>query len=182
MENKLEVLHTIELDMKKLTMASLWQTIILSVIGVILYFLLNGLHISLSLSGFFLFLLFYVVLIILHEFFHLLGFWVYGKVPWKSMDYGVNLSLGVAYATTTVPIPNKAMKKALLLPFWVTGVIPMLLGYIDHSLTLVILGAWLIAGAAGDIAMYKELKKFPNDILIKDHPTEPKLYIIKKVN
>ena len=35
---------------------------------------------------------------------------------------------------------------------------------------LVILGAWLIAGAAGDFAMYKELRNFPNDVLIKDDP------------
>ena len=40
------------------------------------------------------------------------------------MDYGVNLKLGVAYATTTIPLKNNAMKKALLLPFWMTGVIP----------------------------------------------------------
>jgi len=55
----------------------------------------------------------------------------------------------------------------------------LVIGYIDQSLILVLVGAWLIAGAVGDFAMYKELKKFPNDILIKDHPTEPKLYVVK---
>ena len=62
--------------------------------------------------------------------FHLIGFWLFGKVPWRSMDYGLNLKLGIAYATTNMPLPNKAMKRALLLPFWTTGVLPMLLGYV----------------------------------------------------
>ena len=96
------------------------------------------------------------------------------------MDYGVNLQMGVAYATTTIPIQNNAMKKALLLPFWVTGVLPMIIGFWIGSLLLVLLGAWLIAGAAGDFAMYKELRKYPNDSLIKDDPVKPRLYVLRK--
>ena len=34
---------------------------------------------------------------------------------------GVNLKMGIAYATTDIPLTNRAMKKALLLPFWMTG-------------------------------------------------------------
>ncbi len=95
----------------------------------------------------------------------------------KELDYGVNLKLGVAYATTSRPLKNSAMKKALMLPFWTTGVLPSIIGFALDSYLLVILGAFLIAGAVGDFYMYKELRKYPNDSLIKDDPQLPKLYV-----
>lgn len=85
--------------------------------------------------------------------------------------------MGVAYATTTEIIPNKEMKKALLLPFWLTGVIPAVVGFIINSNLWIFLGAWLIAGAIGDFIMYAELRKYPQHYLVKDDPNLPKLYI-----
>ena len=45
---------------------------------------------------------------------------------------------------------------------------------------LLILGAFLIAGAVGDFAMYRELRKFPPDVLVKDDPELPRLYVYTK--
>ncbi|WP_391118724.1 DUF3267 domain-containing protein [Psychrobacillus sp. L3] len=180
MENKEDVLSIIEIDLKKIAWSSLFMTVFLSIIGLIFYsWLHDGFAITFSFVDFLLFFIGYVSLIVLHEFFHLIGFWLFGKVPWRSMDYGLNLKLGIAYATTNISLPNKAMKKALLLPFWTTGVLPMLLGYFIELPSLILLGAWLIAGAAGDFAMYKELRKYPADVLIKDDPVMPKLYVLK---
>ncbi len=61
-----------------------------------------------------LFVVLYIVLIILHETSHLIGFMLFGGVPFKSLKYGVNLELGVAYATTDQPLPNHAMKKSIV--------------------------------------------------------------------
>lgn len=181
MENKEDYLSVIEIDLKKVTWSSFIVTILLSLLGIFFYiWLYGGFEVIFSLIDLLYFFIGYVLLIILHEAFHLIGFYLFGKVPWSSMDYGVNLKMGIAYATTNIPLPNRAMKKALLLPFWTTGVLPMLIGYIIQSPMLVLLGAWLIAGAAGDFAMYKELKRYPNDVLIKDDPVKPKLYVLKK--
>ncbi|WP_205961770.1 DUF3267 domain-containing protein [Psychrobacillus vulpis] len=181
MEIKEDVLSIIEIDLKKVAWSSLIMTVVTSIFGLLFYVLLyNGFEITFSILDFLLFLIGYVLLIVLHESFHLIGFWFFGRVPWSSMDYGVNLKLGIAYATTSIPLPNHAMKKALLLPFWMTGVAPMFIGYIIQSPMFVLLGAWLIAGAAGDFAMYKELRKYPADVLIKDDPEKPKLYILRK--
>ena len=92
------------------------------------------------------------------------------------MDYGINLKLGVAYATTSLGIPNAAMKKALLLPFWLTGVISTIIGFWLNN-NIIIAGTFLLAGAIGDFAMYKELQRFPKYALVKDDPKEPKLYV-----
>ncbi|WP_391206012.1 DUF3267 domain-containing protein [Psychrobacillus sp. L4] len=180
MQNKEDILSIIEIDLKKVAWSSLLMTVLLSILGLLFYgWLYDGFAITLSFVDFLLFFIGYALLIVLHEIFHLIGFWLFGKVPRLSMDYGLNLKLGIAYATTNIPLPNKAMKKALLLPFWTTGVLPMLLGYLVKSPSWVLLGAWLIAGAAGDFAMYKELRKYPADVLIKDDPVKPKLYVMK---
>lgn len=119
----------------------------------------------------------YILLIILHEFFHLLGFNLFAKVPWKSMKVGADLKQGIAYATTTTHMPNHAVKKALLLPFWTTGVLPGIIGIlIDHN-NLLILSALLIGGAAGDFSMYRQLQQYPNHWMIEDHPTLPQMSI-----
>lgn len=181
MENKDELLSIIEIDLRKVAWSSLIATILLSLLGLFTYYsLYNELDITFSIVNMLFFFLGYVLLIILHEIFHLIGFKYFGKAPWKSMKYGLNLKEGIAYATTSIPLPNKAMKQALLLPFWMTGVVPMLAGFMIKSPGLILLGAWLIAGAAGDFAMYKELKKYPPDLLIKDDPIKPKLYVLKK--
>jgi len=85
--------------------------------------------------------------------------------------------MGVAYATADQLMDNKGIRKALLLPFWMTGVLPAVLALYFNDGVLLLLGAMLIGGAAGDFAMYKELKKFPDDALVKDDPELPKLYV-----
>lgn len=168
----------IELDMKKIVKANIWLTFIL----MLLFFLINNLihqhwTIRFSFLDLIIFIVAYIALIILHEVFHLIGFMIFGKVQYKELDYGVNFELGIAYATTSKPLHNKAMKQALLLPFWTTGVIPAIIGFAINSTMLALLGAVLIAGAIGDFYMYKELRKFSNEALVKDDPKLPKLYV-----
>ena len=132
---------------------------------------------SLSLWTVVFFIIGYILLIILHELFHLLGFRVFGDVPWKKMIVGVNLKMGIAYATIDQLMTNRAIRKALLLPFWTTGILPAFIGLYIGSGLLVSLSALLIGGAAGDFAMYKELKELPDDWIVKDDPELPKLYV-----
>ncbi|WP_042478400.1 DUF3267 domain-containing protein [Bacillus ndiopicus] len=166
----------IELNMMKIAKLNLWLTIGFSVVFTIIYKIIYG-QTNFSLLSMLAMAVLYIVFIILHEVFHLIGFMVFGGAKYKELNYGVNLKLGIAYATTIKPLTNSAMKKALLLPFWTTGVFPTILGFYMESFALVITGALLIAGAVGDFAMYKELRKFPNNALVKDDPKLPKLYV-----
>lgn len=179
MENEEHVpSKVIELDLAKVS----WMSLVITVLSTILLLgayatWKNGLELTFTFTGFFLFILGYILLIILHEFFHLLGFRLFGAVKWKEMDFGVNLKMGVAYATMSKPIRNTGMRLALLLPFWMTGIVPALIGFAIGSPWLIFLAALLIGGAAGDFAMYKELRKVPNDAWIRDDPEKPKLYV-----
>ena len=171
----------IDLDIQKIGKTSLVLTVVLS-IGLLL---LNSIvHQDFSFHpswlGLFLFVFGYTLFIVMHEAAHLIGFVLFAKVPWRSLDYGFNLKLGVAYATTTEPVQNKAMKRVLILPFWITGVLPAFIAIFIDSPLLALLGAWLIAGAAGDFAMIKELRTVRNDAWIKDDPERPKLYVFEQ--
>lgn len=173
----------IELDIKKLMVNNIVLTIGLVILFIaIQYSCFKDFQFSFwqMIVGIILFFTLYIVFIVLHEAFHLIGFLIFGGVPFKSLKYGINLELGVAYATTDQPLPNHAMKKALLLPFWTTGVIPTLVGFYVNSTVLLVVGACLIAGAVGDFAMYKELRKYPKDALVQDDPNLPKLYVYSK--
>lgn len=168
----------IEIDLPRVAKTGLWITV-LTLIGLLIVkgFIDGGLSYSITIWSFLLVIVGYVVLIVLHELFHLLGFRVFGKVPWKSMVVGMNLKLGIAYATTDQLMTNRAIQKALLLPFWTTGVVPALIGLATGNGIWLTLAAFLIGGAAGDFAMYKELRKLPEDWLVKDDPQQPKLYL-----
>lgn len=168
----------VELDLKKIAKQSLWLTFLPLVVLLVLRGLLQGgLFFEFSLWYFVYALFGYTLLIVIHEFFHLFGFRIFCNVPWKNMAYGVNLKLGVAYATADQLMDNKGIRKALLLPFWMTGALPAVLALYFNDGVLLLLSAMLIGGAAGDFAMYKELKKFPDDAMVKDDPELPKLYV-----
>ncbi|PID13961.1 hypothetical protein CSV63_15150 [Sporosarcina sp. P34] len=168
----------VELDLQKIAKQSLWLTLLpLIALLIIRGLLQGGLFLSFSVWYFIYALVGYILLIVIHEFFHLLGFRFFCNVPWKNMAYGVNLKMGVAYATADQLMDNKGIRKALLLPFWMTGVLPAISALYFNDGVLLLLGAMLIGGAAGDFAMYKELKKFPDDAMVRDDPELPKLYV-----
>lgn len=168
----------IELEMEKIAPQALWFNAALLVAFAALYHFFNEpLAFGFSLIGISLFFTGYLLLIVLHELFHLIGFVIFGKVPIFSLNYGVNLKLGIAYATTNKPVQNPAMRKALLLPFWTTAFIPTVLGFWVDSQVLVFLGAMLTAGAFGDFVMYKELRKEKNAAWILDDPSLPRLHV-----
>jgi len=170
--------EVIEIDLPKVAKRGLYITALSLIILLAIHFILEkAIYFFTDFISILLFIIGYVLLIVLHEFFHLLGFRVFAQVPWKRMVIGVNLKLGVAYATTDKLMSNKAIRKALLLPFWMTGVLPAVIGLYQGELVLIVLAALLIGGAVGDFEMYRKLKKLPDDWLIKDDPKLPKLYV-----
>lgn len=170
----------IELDLHEISKQNVLFTIVGSIVLLGIYAMIHGFHLSLSwtfLIDVCVFTIAYIALIVLHEICHLVGFMLFGHVKRSTLTYGFNLKMGVAYATTTELLPNTVMRKALLLPFWVTGVVPAVTGLWIGSPMLVLLGAWLIAGAVGDFAMYAGLLKYPKHCLVKDDEQFPRLHL-----
>ncbi len=171
----------IELDLQQIGKTNLLWTISLSVLLLLGNSIVHqDFSVEMSWLGFLFFIIGYTLLIIMHEVVHLIGFIVFAKVSWRSLEFGINLKLGVAYATTKEPVQNKALRNVLILPFWLTGIFPAFVAISINSPLLALLSAWLIAGAAGDFAMIKELRTIHNDAWIRDDPELPKLYIFEQ--
>lgn len=174
----MEPVRVIELDIREIAPKALWANVLLVVIFAAAYhFFAEPLSFGFSWWAVLFFTAGYAALIVLHELFHLIGFIVFGKAPISSLDYGFDLDMGIAYATTSRAIPIKAMKKALLLPFWMTAAIPAALGFWLESQTLMLLAAMLAAGAYGDFHMYRALLQERNDSWVLDDPKLPRLRI-----
>ena len=179
-----EPVHIVDLDLHKVAKQGLWITIAVTgslfAINLLLQvFFAPEVIFKITFWKIVIVILGYIALLVVHELFHLLGFRIFAKVPWRKMIVGVNLKLGIAYATTDEWVTIGALRKALLLPFWTTGMIPALLGLYFSNGVWLVLGGLLIGGAVGDFAMYKELRKFPNEWLVKDDPERPRLYLHK---
>ncbi|AQQ55217.1 hypothetical protein B0X71_18650 [Planococcus lenghuensis] len=157
-----------------------WNAALLLLAMITYHLFAEPLSFRFSLISVVLFVIGYLLLIVLHELFHLLGFLLFGRVPFSSLAYGLNVKMGVAYATTDRPLRVRAMRKALLLPFWVTGVLPGVIGFMVPSQLLVLLSTMLIAGAAGDFAMYRELRNVPADAWVTDDQAKPRLYVYEQ--
>lgn len=170
--------HIIELKMEEIAPKALWfNAVVLVAFAAAYHFFNEPLVFRFSLSAILFFVIGYVVLIVVHEASHLIGFVLFGKVPVSSLNYGLNLNMGIAYATTSRPVQNHAMRKVMLLPFWTTAFFPTVLGFWFDSQVLVLLGAMLTAGAFGDFVMYRELRKEKNAAWIIDDPSLPRLHV-----
>lgn len=171
-------IHTINIDVPTVAKQGLYITGLSLIVLIPIHLFLNQpFKVTFSLSSFFLFLIGYIVLIVLHEFFHLLGFRVFANIPWRKMKVGMDLKQGIAYATTDQLMANKSIQKAILLPFWTTGILPAMIALYLGSGVLLVLSAFLIGGAAGDFSMYRQLKQYPGDWVVQDDPKLPRLYL-----
>ena len=169
---------TVTISMVKLNFYLFFITIALAIgISYLHIFLLGGYQLEITLLTMFLFIIAMIVLVCIHEAIHLIGFHYIGGVPWSELKWGVNWKVGVAYAHSKQAITVKQMKKVLMLPFLPTGILPIVLGVAMNLEPLSFLGILLTAGCIGDIALYRKVSKFPEDALVKDHPSKPQFTV-----
>ncbi|WP_163970373.1 DUF3267 domain-containing protein [Oceanobacillus halotolerans] len=177
-----------QLNDKKETVVSISMlklNVICFLLGIVLYFGIQVLHIllygkaslTITFSGFLLFMIALILIVCIHEAIHLIGFRYIGSVPWNQLAWGVNIKLGMAYAHAKLPIKVVDMKKVLLLPLIPTGILPLVLGLVLNNPAISILGVILTIGSFGDLALYRKLLPFPNEALVIDHPTDPKFTV-----
>lgn len=178
-----EKIGEFELNLESLAKTLLQSTIVLTLVATLLHYLINPFP-SFSVINLLiatgLVIVYYIVLIMLHELCHLIGFVVFCGAKLSSLKVGVDLKKGIAYATTTDFMRNKGARKALLLPFWLTGILPLFIGIYYGHFPLTLVSAWMIVGALGDFKMYGQLKKLDPSIYVLDDSENPKLHFYKK--
>ncbi|EEL32213.1 MULTISPECIES: DUF3267 domain-containing protein [Bacillus cereus group] len=172
---------TVTVSMVKLNIYSFFIIFALAIgISFLHALFLGGFQVEFTLPVMFLLIIGMIVLICIHEAIHLIGFRYIGGVPWSELTWGVNWKLGVAYAHSKQVITVKQMKKVLMLPFLPTGILPIVLGLAMNLEPLSFLGVLLTASCIGDIALYQKVSKFPDDALVKDHPSKPQFTVYEQ--
>ena len=122
-----------------------------------------------------------VLLIVLHELSHALG-WILRGIPIRSIKFGVMWHLLAPYAHCRIPMSMGAYRFGMILPLFTTGFLPLGIGLWIQSFSLTLASALLIGGAAGDLSMMLASIAFHPRTRVMDHPSEPAFVILDKGN
>jgi len=160
---------SIFLDPKDINRKASYYTLGVVLLSTIVYTWLWGLEFTITLMFFFKFIGFYLLLILLHEFLHGIGFLWFGKVKLSDLKFGFIWKYMICSAHCKVAIPMRAFRMALLLPVLLTGFVPLIIGLVVGNSMLVAISTLLVGGGAGDWLIYRSIRSFSKDTLVKDH-------------
>ncbi len=110
--------------------------------------------------------------IVAHEGVHALGYHWFGKLAWHDVRFGVLWRAAMPYAHAAKPMRASAYRKAVLLPGFLTGLVPAIVGFAVGSPELALAGAVLLGAAAGDWLVVAAIRSIPGDRLVLDHPSD----------
>lgn len=133
-------------------------SIVLLIIFVIPLFVLK---MTVKLNGLFLILLIFYFM--LHEIFHSIGYVIHGA-RFKNIVYGIKLEKGVFYCLCKQNISKKCIMNASMYPLFFIGILTYIIGFIFDAPLLILLSAFNISGASGDIITVIYLSKLKKDI------------------
>lgn len=121
-------------------------------------------------------ILFLIPYLILHELLHSLSYVIHGA-KFKNVTYGMHLEKGVLCCLCKQNINKKNILFSLLSPFFVIGILTMIIGVIFKIPLLVILSIVNLSGCSGDLLMFYHLVKLKNfEFSEYDDPTSFGLY------
>lgn len=123
----------------------------------------------------------YVVGLFLHEGLHAAGGLLCGCKP-KDIRFGVIVKQMMLYCHIEKPMSVKVYRFVLILPFLLTGVVPLLLSIFFGNIFLIVAFSALIAGCSGDLVMLASLSGLKGKQLIADHPEAPAYYLVYPEN
>ncbi len=121
--------------------------------------------------NFFDFIVLAVLLILLHEGTHAVGWKIFGDMPWSALSFGIMWRALAPYVHAAQPMTMRAYRIGAALPLFTSGLAPWLLGTITGSGALAWAGAVMISGAIGDAFVLWVTRDLPDDALVFDHPS-----------
>jgi len=116
------------------------------------------------------FLVVYVISAILHEVLHVLAMVVVARAPIRSIRCGLQWRDGVAFVHTDEPMTLGVYRFVLVLPGFLLGFIPSIVGILIGSGWVTVYGFVMLVSSIGDIAILQLLRTLDADRLVRDHP------------
>ena len=139
----------------------------LVVIPLILYRIIGG-----SLSTGWLWLVWTLVLLLMHEGTHAVAWKLASGLPWSSFKFGIQWKTVTPYCHSIHPMGVQPYRIGAAMPLLLTGILPWIIGYILRDAELILASAVLISGAAGDIYILWAIRDLPDHVLLQDHDTQ----------
>lgn len=125
-----------------------------------------------------LFILFVLAGIFLHELIHGMAWTLLGKKSMKTIRYGVNWKVLSPYAHCREALPIQAYRLGALLPAVIQGFIPVFIGLLTGSGVFFLCGLIFTAAAGGDLVILWLLRNESSKEWVLDHDSRAGCYII----
>jgi hypothetical protein len=148
-----------------------WLSLLVLTGTAVLYWLLWGLTIHFTWDDLGLFLVITLVLVVVHELLHAVGFLLFARVHWTQIKFGVLWKALMPYAHCKVPVPIRAYRLAIALPIVILGIIPTVIGLAIGSALLTLYGAFMTAAGLGDVLILWVLRPH-REGWVQDHPSK----------
>lgn len=168
-------------DMARINNLSLYTFLIAFLVGMLINFFIAKNPLLITSKVYFdiiLIIAIFIVGLAMHEGIHALGAIIFGKVSFREVKFGINLTQGMLYCHINKPIKASAYKIMLILPAIITGLIPLIISAFMGNIFLVLVFSMLLCGGAGDFVMFMGISKLKGDTLIIDHPKAPAFYAV----
>lgn len=166
--------HDLTIDIGKANLFTIVLLIPLLIIGYGLFYLIHH-SFRFSAINMMVDLILFLVLIVVHELIHGISWSIFTPNHFKDIEFGVLMSSLTPYCACLVPLDKKHYIFGTAMPLIVLGIIPMIVGIIIGSLSMLFLGILMTVSAGGDILIIRNLLQYKtnaDDIVYMDHPTE----------
>jgi Putative zincin peptidase len=120
-----------------------------------------------------------LLLVVAHEAFHAVGWIVFGGVPISEMRFGIDRKTLSPYAHARTPMMARGYRIGAALPGIVTGILPTVIGTLMGNGWLAFLGAFMVAGAVGDLLVLWAIRNVPSEARVVDHPKNAGCYVME---
>ena len=108
--------------------------------------------------------------VVLHEAIHGVLFAVFAPHGFRSVTFGISMSMGAIYCHCRDPLKVKHYRFAGIAPLLLLGLIPYIAGLFTGVTWFKTFGLLLTIGGFGDLLIYIKLLKFDRNLIIRDHP------------
>jgi len=119
-----------------------------------------------------------IVNIALHELVHGVTWMVLLKKKFSHLSFG--MMKGAVYCHIDVPMKKRIYVTGALMPLLLLGNVPWIVGIATGNLWWMLMGAYMISGAMGDISIVWSIRKESSDTLVYDHPSDIGCYVYHK--
>ncbi len=115
------------------------------------------------------FVLFFMGLL-LHELVHVIGFLLFAGAGFSDIKVGFKYCSPFVHCSKVVEVGG--FRLAIILPVFLTAVVPMVGGFLVNSFMLMNVGCLLTAGGLGDVIGFIYMLRVPGDALVYDYVDE----------